>query len=145
VTFNFMAGGKQTTLGYDPHSTTAGTLNVSQTPAVTCMVQPYNIVGCGQQGRNHAYATETSGCLQHKGLSASGNEAGTVLDIPAVGVRRLTPLECERLQGLPDQWTFVPFRGKPAADGLRYRAIGNSFAVPVVRWIGERIGLVEAI
>jgi len=58
-------------------------------------------------------------------------------------VRRLTPRECERLQGLPDDYTLVPYRGKPAKDTPRYRAIGNSFAVPVVRWIGERIELVE--
>ena len=45
--------------------------------------------------------------------------------------------------GLPDSWTLVPYRGKPAADGPRYRSIGNSFAVPVMRWIGERIQLVE--
>ncbi|MBD5647969.1 MAG: DNA cytosine methyltransferase [Desulfovibrio sp.] len=54
-------------------------------------------------------------------------------------VRRLTPRECERLQGFPDDYTDVPFRGKPAADGPRYRALGNSMAVPVMRWIGERI------
>ena len=47
------------------------------------------------------------------------------------GVRRLTPRECERLMGLPDDWTLVPYRGKPAADGPRYKAIGNSMAVPV--------------
>ena len=54
-------------------------------------------------------------------------------------VRRLTPRECERLQGFPDGYTLVSHRGKPAADGPRYKAIGNSWAVPVVRWIGRRI------
>lgn len=58
-------------------------------------------------------------------------------------MRRLTPLECERLQGFPDRWTLVPYRGKPAADAPRYKAIGNSMAVPVMRRIGERIALVE--
>lgn len=58
---------------------------------------------------------------------------------PTIGVRRLTPRECERLQGFPDDWTLVPHRGKPAADSPRYKAIGNSMAVPVMRWIGERI------
>lgn len=61
-------------------------------------------------------------------------------------VRRLTPMECERLQGFPDDWTKVPYRGKPAEecpDGPRYKAIGNSFAVPVVRWIGERIAMAD--
>ena len=59
----------------------------------------------------------------------------------AVGstVRRLTPTECERLQGFPDGYTDVPYRNKPAADGPRYKALGNSKAVPVVRWVCLRI------
>lgn len=58
------------------------------------------------------------------------------------GVRRLTPRECERLQGFPDDYTLIPWRGRPAEecpDGPRYKAIGNSKAVPVVRWIGRRL------
>jgi DNA (cytosine-5)-methyltransferase 1 len=55
------------------------------------------------------------------------------------GVRRLTPTECERLQGFPDGHTLVPHRGKPMADGPRYRCLGNSMAVPVMAWIGRRI------
>ncbi|MEG1680986.1 MAG: DNA cytosine methyltransferase [Stenotrophomonas sp.] len=55
------------------------------------------------------------------------------------GVRRFTPLECERLQGLPDYYTDVRWRGKPASDTARYRAIGNSMPVTVMRWVGERI------
>jgi len=65
-----------------------------------------------------------------------------------LGVRRLTPRECERLQGFPDDYTLIPWRGKPAAecpDGPRYKALGNSMAVPVMRWIGERIAQVEAL
>ena len=57
-------------------------------------------------------------------------------------VRRLTPRECERLQGMPDNWTRIPYRNKPAEDcpdGPRYKAIGNSMAVPVMRWIMERM------
>ena len=57
-------------------------------------------------------------------------------------IRRLTPLECERLQGFLDNYTQIEWRGKPAdqcPDSLRYKAIGNSMAVPVMRWIGERI------
>lgn len=57
-------------------------------------------------------------------------------------VRRLTPRECERLQGIPDDYTMIPWRGRPVEecpDGPRYKAIGNSKAVPVVRWIGQRI------
>ena len=60
-------------------------------------------------------------------------------------VRRLTPRECERLQGFPDGYTAITYRGKPAADGPRYRAIGNSMAVPVVRWIGKGIKWVREI
>jgi DNA (cytosine-5)-methyltransferase 1 len=60
-------------------------------------------------------------------------------------VRRLTPRECERLQGFPDDYTLIQHRGKPAADGPRYKALGNSMAVPVMRWIGERIQMVETL
>lgn len=59
-------------------------------------------------------------------------------------VRRLTPRECERLQGFSDDYTDVPYRNKEhAPDGARYKALGNSMAVPVMRWIGERIQMVE--
>lgn len=54
-------------------------------------------------------------------------------------VRKLMPTECERLQGFPDGWTDIEFKGKPASDTARYKALGNSMAVPVMRWIGERI------
>lgn len=61
-------------------------------------------------------------------------------------VRRLTPRECERLQGFPDDWTLIPWRGKPAEDcpdSHRYKAVGNSMAVPVMWYIGRRIQIVE--
>ena len=54
-------------------------------------------------------------------------------------VRRLTPRECERLQGFPDDYTAIQRKGKPAADGPRYRALGNSMAVSCMSWIGKRI------
>ena len=63
-------------------------------------------------------------------------------------VRRLTPLECERLQGFPDNHTRIPWKGKPedeCPDSLRYKAIGNSMAVPVMRWLGERIQAVDSL
>jgi DNA (cytosine-5)-methyltransferase 1 len=62
-----------------------------------------------------------------------------------MAVRRLTPRECERLQGFPDDYTLVTYRNKPAADGPRYKALGNSMAVPVMRWIGERIASVDSL
>jgi DNA (cytosine-5)-methyltransferase 1 len=61
----------------------------------------------------------------------------------SMAVRRLTPRECERLQGFPDDWTAITYRGKPASDGPRYKALGNSMAVNVMRWIGLRIAAVE--
>ncbi len=64
------------------------------------------------------------------------------------GVRRLTPRECERLQGFPDDWTLIPWRKKSAddcPDGPRYKALGNSMAVNVMSWLGERIDLVARI
>jgi DNA (cytosine-5)-methyltransferase 1 len=67
---------------------------------------------------------------------------------PSMQVRRLTPTECERLQGFPDNFTQIPWRKKAAADcpdGPRYKALGNSWAVPVAAWIGARIDAVEAI
>jgi DNA (cytosine-5)-methyltransferase 1 len=66
----------------------------------------------------------------------AGNPPGVVQHMV---VRRLTPVECERLQGFPDGWTDVPYRNKRAADGPRYKALGNSMAVPVMRWIGKKI------
>lgn len=84
-------------------------------------------------------------------LTACGGQGGRdKLPVTAQGsaVRRLTPRECERLQGFPDDYTLIPWRGKPAGlcpDGPRYKALGNSMAVPVMRWIGEQIGRVQAI
>ncbi len=76
-----------------------------------------------------------------------GGDGGT-LDMVSQGyvVRRLTPRECERLQGFPDDWTDIPYKGKEhAPDTARYKACGNSMAVPVMRWIGERIQMVDEI
>ncbi|MEM8192913.1 phage N-6-adenine-methyltransferase [Morganella morganii] len=75
-------------------------------------------------------------------LKARDHKDSTDLIVTEDGVRRLTPVECERLQGFPDNHTQISWRGKDAADcpdGPRYRAIGNSMAVPVMRWISERI------
>lgn len=80
----------------------------------------------------------------------NGSDAGETSDMrPCVAtgtaVRRLTPRECERLQGFPDDYTLITVRGKPAADGPRYKALGNSWAVPVAFWVGKRIAMVEAM
>lgn len=79
----------------------------------------------------------------------AGDECYNLVCVPRgrYAVRRLTPTECERLQGFPDGHTLIPYRGKPASecpDGPRYKALGNSMCVNVMRWIGERIQMVEA-
>lgn len=98
--------------------------------------------GCSGGGKGPLVQEDVSGTL------ATGNDQTVFQQEDKHGyiVRRLTPRECERLQGMPDDWTRIPWRGKPAdecPDGPRYKAIGNSMAVPVMRWIGERIGKVE--
>ena len=77
----------------------------------------------------------------------TGNARHAVMDESLV-VRRLTPIECERLQGFPDNWTQIPWNNKPkekCPDSHRFKAMGNSMAVPVMRWIGEGIELVNRI
>ena len=96
----------------------------------------------GALAANPGIKQTTSVCTSEKNLDADGDFAFTQL------VRRLTPLECERLQGFPDNHTRIPWNGKPAEecpDGLRYKAIGNSMAVPVMRWLGERIEAVDRL
>ncbi len=79
-----------------------------------------------------------SGALLHGYVVA---QSPTLHTTPVV--RRLTPRECERLQGLPDDWTLVPYKGKSASDTPRYKAVGNGMAMPVLRWLGQRIVDVE--
>lgn len=99
------------------------------------------IVSVALRGRDGGATAEVGGdtaCALRTG--AGGADKAHALICSAV--RRLTPRECERLQGLEDDYTLIPWRGKPAEecpDGPRYKAIGNSKAVPVVRWIGQRI------
>lgn len=75
---------------------------------------------------------------------SSQNSSGPTL-LSSMAVRRLTPRECERLQGFPDDYTLIHVRSKPAADGPRYKALGNSMAVPVMAWIGRRIAEVSTV
>lgn len=70
-----------------------------------------------------------------KQLDSSDTALGPNVVFPNARVRRLTPMECERLQGFPDRYTAIP----KAKDGPRYKALGNSMAVPVMRWIGQSI------
>jgi DNA (cytosine-5)-methyltransferase 1 len=100
--------------------TISPTLDKSKTPAVFCDTYNGTI-----QGDVSATMTADMAGPTHSGPKVMQNMA----------VRRLTPVECERLQGFPDNYTNIP----KAADGNRYKALGNSMAVPVMKWIGERI------
>jgi DNA (cytosine-5)-methyltransferase 1 len=103
-------------------------------PAVAWSIMPMN------SGKDYkARITDVAQPIMAGG-PVGGNQGGDFIQQSAV--RRLTPTECERLQGFPDNYTEIPWRNKPAEDcpvGPRYKAMGNSMAVPVMRWIGERI------
>jgi DNA (cytosine-5)-methyltransferase 1 len=93
-----------------------------------------------------AFKESQSGCrVGHVHATLDANKGSRRMEgvLSPMAVRRLTPRECERLQGFPDDYTLVEYRKKTAADGPRYRALGNSMAVPVMRWIGKRIALVD--
>jgi DNA (cytosine-5)-methyltransferase 1 len=95
---------------------------------------------CKASGRNGFGIGEQSPTLRSMGhKDTHQNAGGQVAVLSRMAVRRLTPRECERLQGVPDGFTLVSRNGKPMADGPRYKMLGNGFAVPVVRWIGERL------
>lgn len=97
---------------------------------------------CKDYGADADAIAPTLRAMGHDGSHA--NAGGQVAAFNGTSVRRLTPRECERLQGFPDDYTLIPWRRSLAADGPRYKALGNSMAVPVMRWIGQRIQTVEA-
>ena len=105
------------------------------------VAQPVIGFNCMQDTTEHVEVVPTISTGNQQGISNNAVATGLV-------VRRLTPLECERLQGFPDGYTLIPWNGKGAEDcpdGLRYHALGNSMAVPVMRWIGEGIDMVHRI
>lgn len=108
------------------HANAGGQVAVAYAPDVTATMVGRSSRGGGQ-------------------TNSPGHNADQQVVATTSAVRRLTPRECERLQGFPDDYTLVPHRGKPMADGPRYKALGNSMAVPVMRWIGQRIAAVEAL
>lgn len=128
VAFDWQSGGDSR--GLDPKDTAQ--LQRCQVPAVAF----------AENQRAEVVINDTAGSLK-----VGGGKPGQ--GYPAVQrgmqVRRLTPRECERLQGFPDDYTLISYRGKPAADGPRYKALGNSMAVPVMAWIGRRIQMVEDV
>jgi DNA (cytosine-5)-methyltransferase 1 len=121
------------------------------TPLVPVPVAPTLRAGGNATGGDRPYGTDVDTCdvllpERVQGVALRGRDDGSSIGVlTRWRVRRLTPAECERLQGFPDGYTDVPYRGKAAADGPRYKALGNSMAVNVMRWIGRRIEMVEAV
>jgi DNA (cytosine-5)-methyltransferase 1 len=127
------------TYNYTTNDHTTQTIrSQSDTEHIGAVLQPIAVDVYNQSidGQTSATITEAVG-----GTNTSGPKV-----MHSMAIRRLTPKECERLQGFPDDWTKIPYRNKPAdqcPDGPRYKACGNSMAVPVMRWIGQRIQYVE--
>jgi DNA (cytosine-5)-methyltransferase 1 len=102
------------------------------------VAQPLAFQLAGDRDNPSVSVSETAFCLPANPMSDRGQAVAA-----SMAVRRLTPTECERLQGFPDGYTNIPWRKAiDSPDGPRYKALGNSMAVPVMRWIGERIQLV---
>ncbi len=93
---------------------------------------------CKDHGADAGDIAPTLRSMGHAGSHANGGGQVAVVAAP-MAVRRLTPREAERLQGFEDDYTLIEFRGKPAADGPRYRSLGNSMACPVIAWITNKI------
>jgi DNA (cytosine-5)-methyltransferase 1 len=100
------------------------------------------VASVAENQRGELYLSDVTNALAQAGGKPGQGYAAT---IQGMRVRRLIPVECERLQGFRDNYTLVPFRGRPMSDGQRYKMLGNSMAVPVMRWIGERIAMAESL
>ncbi len=127
IAFSFRDNGRDATLELAP----------------TCRAQESSFWGgnlaVSLRGRAGGATAEISGEIAPalRASQGGGDKAHVLTDV----VRRLTPRECERLQGFPDDWTAIP----GASDSVRYKAIGNSMAVPCMQWIGEGIAEVDRI
>ena len=129
---------------YDLFNVTAPINRQNRTPGDPCHTLARSnaehaaVVGVVPIGLDEEQNARVDGFGTLKARTEGGGFEGSVMT-PAMQVRRLTPVECERLQGFPDDYTDIKPKGKPTPDGPRYKALGNSWAVPVVRWIGKRI------
>jgi DNA (cytosine-5)-methyltransferase 1 len=122
----------------DESANTLNCFDIGDVRATDIVAHPDHYVGSIDYEMNASSMDEPTGPL------LKGSPTGGGRPLPAVAssmrVRRLTPVECERLQGFPDNFTSIPWRGKAETpDGHRYRALGNSMAVPCMAWIGNRI------
>jgi len=146
----FQPGNLRREAGADPSFTTTTTLKASsgdQTPHVAYPVVPLDgmnlLSRLGECGENHSMQNFEHGDPSFT-LRKGGVQHGV---LTPMAVRRLTPVECERLQGFPDNWSRISWKGKPETecpDGPRYKACGNSMAVPVMAFIGRQIAAVDS-
>ena len=150
LAITFQPGNLRRDAGADPSTTTTTTLKASagdQMPHIAYPVVPLDgmnlLSRLGPCGNEHSIQNFTPGDPSFT-LKKGGNQHGV---LTPMAVRRLTPVECERLQGFPDNWSRISWKGKPeedCPDGPRYKACGNSMAVPCMFWIGERIAAADA-
>ena len=143
--FKWHQGSQAGSIGYAEGQ--CPTLTTVKEPAVIHPVVPLDgmnlLSRLGPCGDEHSIQNFTPGDPSFT-LKKGGSQHGV---LTPMAVRRLTPVECERLQGFPDNWSRISWKGKPAEecpDGPRYKCAGNSMAVPVMRWIGEAIARYEA-
>jgi len=135
-------------VAFDPTQITSATNRSNTRPGDTCYTLAKGAhapaIAFSEIAACRLSATGAGFLTGNEQMSIEQNVAG-VSTPSGLKVRRLTPRECERLQGFPDDFTLVPYRGRMMADGPRYKMLGNSMAVPVMRWIGERIAKVDAL
>ena len=114
-------------------------------PADTLQAAGPGAVAFALRGREGGAMPEIEGDGDRIGALRAASGGSSRDYVATSAVRRLTPRECERLQGFPDDYTLIPYRKGQVADGPRYKALGNSMAVPVMAWIGQRIAAVDAL
>ena len=112
----------------------------SRADGFNMLAQPAYAIQGSMIGRNDQAGPQGDGINEEVSFTQNCVDRHGVAVAQSMAVRRLTPIECERLQGFPDGYTNIPWRkADESPDGPRYKALGNSWAVPVVRWIGKRI------
>lgn len=118
--------------------------HINQGAPLFVPVEPYTLAIRGREGGATLEARQDG--VSNAILTPTGGRSGVGVGAVAhnLQVRRLTPTEAERLMGFPDGHTLIPYRGKPAADGPRYKALGNSMAVPVMSWVAKQIDIAES-
>jgi len=145
VTSRWGTGGGNTPMVTQPiaFSSVLSSQHVSENSQVSQTLESKNpmAVAVGTDLYNGAITGQVASTMTN---SMNGTGTGPTV-MQAMAVRRLTPVECERLQGFPDNYSDIKPKGKATPDGPRYKALGNSMAVPVMAWIGKRIQEVENI